>query len=77
MAHARIVQPNDKLTFTVQQKTIPNNGVAYMVVDSEGYMCGFYASEKDAKRAIPKIANNLKHGNCKPLKHKAKSFQKR
>ncbi len=77
MARSRIMVPNDKLTFTVVPKTIPNNGTAYTVVDSEGYTCGFYATDKDARKAIPKIANNLRHGNCKPLKQKQRPLQKR
>lgn len=77
MAKARIMVPNDKLTFTVVQKTIPNNGVAFSVVDSEGYTCGYFATEKDAKKAISRIANNLRHGNCKPYKPKPKSLHRR
>jgi hypothetical protein len=38
---------------------IEERGSAKVLVDNDGYLCGIYATYKQAKEAMPKIRRNL------------------
>ena len=60
-----------ELIFNMQEKKLRDGTTAIILTDSEGYLCGIYATVKDAERAIPAIKNNISRGSVprKMLRH--------
>lgn len=50
----KVIKYNYDIQFQIQEK-----GSAKLLVDNEGYICGVYATYRDAKEAMPKIKRNL------------------
>lgn len=50
------------ILFKIQEKSLKNGDKAFILIDSEGYMCGVYATEQDAEKAIPAIKRNITQG---------------
>jgi hypothetical protein len=51
-----------ELIFSVSEKTLKDGSTAVVLTDSEGYLCGIYATVADAEKAIPAIKRNITQG---------------
>lgn len=54
----------NNLTFTMEERGKPDakGSRAIVLIDSEGFICGIYASKRLAEAAIPKIKRNVSKG---------------
>ena len=53
-----------QLTFRLEERGKPDQfgKVAVMLIDSEGFVCGVFSSEEEAKKATPSILHNIQQG---------------
>ncbi len=51
-----------ELTFTIVDREVKGHQPAKLLVDSEGFICGIFSDETEAKAAIGKIAYNIGRG---------------
>lgn len=56
-----------ELLFKVTEKDLKDGSKTFIVTDSEGYMCGFYATLQDAEKAMPAIRRNILKGSVSSL----------
>lgn len=48
--------------FTVTKKTLKNGDTAHILTDSQGYLCGIFATEEMALNASSRVAKNIEIG---------------
>lgn len=56
----------------VNSKTLKNGDTAFFLTDSKGYLCGIFATEEQAIKAINRVQKNIEVGRI-PKAHMNKN----
>lgn len=51
-----------KFSLFLKEKSLKDGSTVVIMTDNYGYVCGIYATMKDAKKALPSIEYNLNKG---------------